>query len=151
ELATVPTPHAKPYGIIAGADGALYFCEFGTNKIGRIEPHTMQIREIPLRDPDARPRRLALAGDGTIYYTDFARGYLGHLDPTRVKMGEWPSPGGMTAQPYAIATTADGVVWYVETGVQPNMLARFDPATTKFTRWPIPAGGGVVRNMVATP
>src|SRR5262249_28523144 len=39
ELATVPTLHAQPYGIIVGPDGAPYFCEFGTHKIARIEPH----------------------------------------------------------------------------------------------------------------
>jgi virginiamycin B lyase len=150
ELATVPTPHAQPYGIIATAD-ALYFCEFGTNKLGRLEPHSMQVREIALRDPDARPRRLASASDGTIYYTDFARGFLGRLDPQTNTVSEWASPGGTTSQPYAIATTADRIVWYVETGVTPNMLVRFDPATTGFERYPIPSGGGVVRNMVATP
>jgi len=150
ELATVPTPHAQPYGIVAAGD-ALYFCEFGTNKLGRIEPHSMQVREIALRDPDARPRRLALAGDGAIYFTDFARGFLGRLDVKTNTLAEWQSPGGTSSQPYAIAATADGIVWYVETGVTPNMLVRFDPTKASFERYPIASGGGVVRNMVAKP
>ena len=40
---------------------------------------------------------------------------------------------------------------YVETGAEQNMLVRFDPKTRSFEQWPIPSGGGVVRNMVATP
>jgi hypothetical protein len=35
--------------------------------------------------------------------------------------------------------------------VQPNTLVSFDPATKHFSSTPIPSGGGVVRNMVATP
>ena len=31
------------------------------------------------------------------------------------------------------------------------MLVRFDPRTQAFARQAIPSGGGVVRNMVATP
>jgi len=100
----------------------------------------------------ARPRRLALAPDGTIYYSDYARGYLGHFDPRSGKfLEERPSPGGADSRPYGIAATSDGIVWYSESGVQPNTLVRFDPASKSFTRTPIPSGGGVVRNMVATP
>jgi virginiamycin B lyase len=45
-------------------------------------------------------------------------------------------------------TIMDGVVWYSESGVRPNTLVRFDPKTEKFQTWVIPAGGGVVRNMM---
>jgi virginiamycin B lyase len=43
------------------------------------------------------------------------------------------------------------MVWYSESGVEPNTLAVFDPKSKSFRSWPIPSGGGVVRNMVATP
>ena len=45
----------------------------------------------------------------------------------------------------------DGKVWYSESGVNPNTLVEFDPKSEKFSMRPIPSGGGVVRNMVATP
>ena len=62
------------------------------------------------------------------------------------KATEWPSPGGPQSQPYGIAVI-NGVVWYSESGVEPNTLVRFDPATEKFQTWKIPSGGGVVRNV----
>jgi virginiamycin B lyase len=93
---------------------------------------------------------LAAAGD-TIYYTDYARGYLGQLDPATDKVKEWKSPGGPGSKPYGIVATADGVIWFSESGVTPNTIVRFDPTTTAFASWPIPSSGGVVRNMVATP
>ena len=44
--------------------------------------------------------------------------------------------------------TADGAVWYVETGEDTkNVLVRFNPVTKKVLTWPIPGGGGTVRNM----
>jgi virginiamycin B lyase len=150
-LKPVPTAHAVPYGIVIGADGTPYFCEFGSNKIGRIDPATLAITEYVLPERGARPRRLAVATDGLIYYTDYARGYLGRLDPKSGKVEEWASPGGPRSRPYGIAATPDGRVWYSESGVDPNTLVRFDPATRRFAREAIPSGGGVVRNMVATP
>jgi Streptogramin lyase len=146
----VPTPRALPYGIIVGPDGAAYFCEFGGNRIGRIDPKTVEVTEFTLPE-GARPRRLANNPDRAIYYSDFARGYIGRLDPKSGKVEEWASPGGARSQPYGIASTSDGIVWYSEAGVKPNTLVAFDPKAKSFQKWEIPSGGGVVRNMVATP
>ena len=33
---------------------------------------------------------------------------------------KWMSPGGAQSNPYGIAITSDGVVWYSESGVKPN-------------------------------
>jgi virginiamycin B lyase len=46
--------------------------------------------------------------------------------------------------------TADGMVWYSESGVTPNTIIRFNPKTEEFARANIPSGGGTVRNMAAT-
>jgi integrase/recombinase XerD len=53
------------------------------------------------------------------------------------------------ALPYGI-TALNDVVWYSESGKNPNTLVRFDPKTETFHTWPIPSGGGVVRNMMPT-
>jgi len=151
-LTKVPTPHAVPYGIVILPDNSPFFCEFGTNKLARLDPKTMTIHEYTLPAEDARPRRIALASDGTVFYTDYARGYLGHFDPSSGKLlEEWQSPGGSESAPYGIVITNDGQVWYSESGVKPNTLVKFDPKSRSFSVTKIPSGGGVVRNMVATP
>ena len=151
-LIKLATPHAVPYGIVILKDGTPFFCEFGANKLASVDPGTMKIREYILPATEARPRRIAMAPDGSIYYTDFARGYLGHFDPSTGKLlKEWSSPGGSESEPYGIAITNDDEVWYSESGVKPNTLVRFDPKSESFSTKPIPSGGGVVRNMVATP
>jgi len=150
ELKATPTAHAVPYGIVVNSQGIPFFCEFHTNKLASIDPKSMSIHEYTLPEAGARPRRLALAQDGTIYFSDYAQGKLGHFDPATGKVEEWPSPGGPSSEPYGIAITADGMVWYAETGVTPNTVVRFDPKTKTFASENIPSGGGVVRNMAAT-
>jgi virginiamycin B lyase len=150
KLKEVPTPRAVPYGIVVSSQGVPYFCEFGTNKLARVDPATMEITEYTLA-AGAHPRRLAITKDDVIYYTDYARGYLGRFDTKTGKLEEWDSPGGSASKPYGIAIASDGMVWYSESGVNPNTLVRFDPGTRAFAREKIPSGGGVVRNMVATP
>jgi len=98
-----------------------------------------------------RPRRLAIAADDTVYFTDFKGGHLGTLNTTTRVVKLYPSPGGAESNPYGITITPDGMVWYSESGVKPNTIVQFDPKSQKFARANIPSGGGVVRNMAATP
>jgi len=150
KLVTSPTPRSRPYGIVMNSKGVLFLVEFGSNKVARIDPDTMEIHEYPLPHAESRPRRLTLTSDDVIWYSDYSRGYLGRLDPETGEVREWPSPGGPKSQPYGIAAI-DGIVWFSESAVSPNTLVRFDPKTEKFQTWIIPSGGGVVRNMMATP
>jgi virginiamycin B lyase len=135
--------------MVITSKGVPYFDEFGTNKLASIDPVTMEIHEYVLPNPASRPRRIAITPDDVIYYSDYSRGYLGRFDPKTGQKSEWPSPGGDKSLPYAI-TYLNGAIWYVESGVKPNALVRFDLATQKFQTWGIPSGGGVVRNMMPT-
>lgn len=153
EMKIVPAPsgvgNTYPYGIQISSQGIPWYVDFRGNRIARIDPATMAIKEITLPNPDARPRRIAITPDDVVWYTDFARGYLGRYDPKTGGIREFPSPGGRESQPYGIATIGN-VIWYSESAVRPNTLVRFDPATEKFQTWTIPSGGGVVRNMMRT-
>jgi virginiamycin B lyase len=150
ELKEVPTESALPYGIQINSKGVPIFCELGTNKMASIDPATMKITEYVLPEY-ARPRRLAIAHDDTVYFTDFKSGHLGTLNITTHVVKMYDSPGGAESNPYGITITPDGMVWYSESGVKPNTIVRFDPKTQTFARADIPSGGGVVRNMAATP
>jgi virginiamycin B lyase len=149
KLTDSPTPRSLPYGMVVDSKGTPYYCEFGAPKIAAVDPVTLKVKEWTLKDPEARPRRIAITDDDIIYYADFARGYLGRLNPKTGEMKEWLSPSGPRSQPYGI-TFLNGAIWYNESFVKPNTLVRFDPKTEKFQTWAIPAGGGVVRNMMTT-
>jgi virginiamycin B lyase len=148
KLVQLPSPHSLPYGMVVTPKG-IFIDEFGANRIGRIDPQTMQLHEYTLPSAGARPRRIAATPDNAIWYTDYTRGYLGRLDPDTGKVTEWASPGGPASQPYGIAAIGNAL-WYSESGVTPNTIVRFDVAAQTFQTWPIPSGGGVVRNVSVT-
>ena len=146
-VAPVPTPRARPYGIVLH-DGQPWIVLFGTNKLATVDPATMELREISLPREDARPRRLVVTSDGRVWYGDYSGGYLGRYDPRDGSFEEWPLPSGGGALPYGMALDDRGRIWLVETGPRPNQLVGFDPATEAFFGvTPIESGAGSVRHM----
>jgi virginiamycin B lyase len=149
KVVPVPTPKSEPYGIVVNSKGVPFFCELTGHRLASIDPETMAIHEYVLPTTGAAPRRIAVSADDMIWYTDYARGYLGRLDPATGRVDEWASPSGATdqTQPYAI-TAVGNTIWYVESGVAPNAVVRFEPISQLFQSWAIPSGGGVVRHMM---
>lgn len=147
-LAPVPTERSRPYGIVVDAENRPWFTEFGSNRIATVDPATMQVQEFKLPRADARPRRLGITSDASIWYVDYAGGYVGRLDASTGDVDEWPSLSGDGSRPYAMAVDDNDRIWYVESGVQPNLLVAFDPAEGEFiSSTPVPSGGGTVRHM----
>jgi streptogramin lyase len=58
---------------------------------------------------------------------------------------------GKSSKPYGMTSAQNVAAWYSEADVEPNAIVRFDPKTHTFAKWPISSGGGIVRNMAATP
>lgn len=150
KVSKTPSDNTYPYGMQVNSKGVPWYVDFRGNRVGSVNPVTMEIKEYTLPNPESRPRRIALTPDDAVWYGDYSRGYLGRFDPTTGQVREWPSPGGKDSKPYGIATVGN-VIWYSESGVKPNTLVRFDSKTEKFQTWVIPSGGGVIRNMMATP
>lgn len=149
-LKPVPTENARPNGILVLKQGVPVFSETGSSKIGFIAPNTLVISEYPL-PPGSRSRRLAIAKDGnTLYFTDFVGGNLGRLDLSIGAMILYPSPSGPDSNPYGLTITPDGMVWYTETGTQPNNIVRFNPQSSTFARATIPFATGAVHYITAT-
>jgi virginiamycin B lyase len=116
----------RPYGIWLDSHERPWFDEFGTSKIGTIDPKTGELKEYSLPDARARPRRIVVTADDQIWYGDYTRGYLGHLDPKSGAVEEFPMPSGAGSLPYGMTLDDRGMIWVAETGVQPNKLQAFD-------------------------
>ncbi|HEX9704334.1 MAG TPA: hypothetical protein VGA20_03740 [Gemmatimonadales bacterium] len=149
QILKVPTPRARPYGIMIDSKNQPWIVLFGTNKLATVDPGTMQLREIALPRAEIRPRRLAITAGDIIWYGDYGTGRLGRYDPATGKVDEWPMPGGTESRPYAMDADAAGRIWLVETGPQPNKLVGFDPKPAQFfSETAVPSGAGTVRHMV---
>ena len=138
-----------PHTLVFDPQGKLWFTVQQGNFVGRLDPATGRVELKRLQTPDARPYGIAVTAKGVPLFCEFGTNRIGRIDPATMAITEYQLPEG--ARPRRLAITADGAVWYSESGVRPNTLVRFDPTTHAFAREPIPSGGGVVRNMVATP
>jgi virginiamycin B lyase len=144
-------PRSSPYGIVVDGRGHVWFDLFGTNKLGTIDPATMEMREVVLPNEASRPRRIATTSDGAIWYGDYTRGFLGRVDPATGKVDEYALPSGAASLPYAMTTDDRDRIWLAETGVKPNRLVAFDPKTRAFTvNMPVEGGDApnTIRHMV---
>src|SRR5687768_14986637 len=65
----VPTGNSRPYTIVPGPDGALWFTESNGDKIGRITP-SGQITEYPVPTAASGPYGIAVGADGNIWFTE---------------------------------------------------------------------------------
>jgi virginiamycin B lyase len=149
----VRTANARPYGLVVDSTtDRPWFVEFGTNRIGTIEPNTFELKEYTLPDAGSRPRRLEFL-NGRIWAADYVRGALLELDPTNAKVRTFPLPGGAQSLPYATAHDDRGRIWVAETGQQPNRIVAVDGGTGRVVGEAliVESGGGTVRHMTFDP
>ena len=148
ELKEIPT-EPRPYGIIVAQDETVWIAYNGTNKLGAMDPESMDVQYYSVSDPDTRIRRLGTDSKGIIWFVNSSKGRIGRLDPATGKIKEWESPSGPSSHPYSLAVINDKI-WYNESAMRPDALVRFDPETESFQSWAIPSGVGIIRHVWVT-
>jgi len=148
ELTEINT-EPRPYGIQVAEDGTVWVAYNGTNKIGALNPDSMEVKYYEVPNERTRVRRLSLDSEGMVWFVNSTMGKLGRLNPENGEIKQWDSPSGPNSHPYAIAVI-DDVVWYNESGMRPDALVRFNPRNETFQSWAIPSGVGIIRNVWVT-
>ena len=148
ELKEIPT-EPRPYGIIVAQDETVWIAYNGTNKLGAMNPESMEVQYYTVSDPDTRIRRLGIDSKGIIWFVNSSKGRIGRLDPATGEIKEWESPSGPSSHPYSLAVINDKI-WYNESAMRPDALVRFDPETESFQSWAIPSGVGIIRHVWVT-
>ncbi len=130
---------AFPYGIdVNPVDGSIWYAKLYANKIGRVDPRTMEVQEFdtPLRGP----RRPRFDNDGILWIPSFDEGALMRFDPATAKFDSWKIPGvanGEYETPYALNVwRPTGEVWMAANNA--DRVLRFTPATKTFLSYPSP-------------
>jgi virginiamycin B lyase len=123
---------SRPYGIVLNSKGVPWFNLFGTDKIAKIDPATMEVTTFKLPNERARGRRIAVTSDDVIWYVDYTRGFLGRVDPNSGNVTEFQVPGGPPALPYALNSDDKDRLWFSENGPKGTRLVGFDPKTREF-------------------
>jgi virginiamycin B lyase len=137
----LPTSNAKPLSITYGADGNLWFTEYGAAKIGKVAPSGVSFLECALPAQGATtptPWGIAAANDGTLWVTD--PGSNGIWSVTTSCAATFYPLLTANAGPESIAPGPNGAMWFVETTA--NKIGEIAPGQTNPSEFPITAGAG---------
>lgn len=139
----------QPYGVdINPLDDSMWYGRLFADRIGRIDPDTLEITEY---DSVVRgPRRMRFDKEGTLWVTGYSEGQLARVDVSNgfdVKVYDMPGfAEGIRPAPYALGVhpiTQD--IWINEN--MTDRTYRFLPDEERFIVYPMPLMGTYTRDM----
>src|SRR4029434_1607369 len=101
----------QPAEITAGPDGALWFTEFASAKIGRITT-SGAVTEFQLA-LGSGPAGITTVPDGRLWFTESQANKIGRIDPVTGNISEFTIPT-VASGPSGITEGPDGRVWFTE-------------------------------------
>ncbi len=142
----------QPYGIdVNPGDGGIWYTRLFADKIGHIDPASLEITEYD--SPVKGPRRMRFDKQGILWVTGYSQGMLARIDvadefSSRVYAMPEFAPDFRPA-PYALGVhpqTQD--IWINEN--MTDRIYRFIPLEERFVAYPIPLRGTYTRDMTFT-
>jgi virginiamycin B lyase len=132
-------PGSYPHDVAAAADGTVWYADQYKGLLGRFDPKTGKVEQIPLGRGSA-PHGVIVGGDGGVWLTDDGQNAMVRVDPTTRAVRSFPLPKGFAnANLNTPVSDRNGVVWF--TG-QSGVYGRVDPASGKIEAWHAPKGFG---------
>ncbi len=129
------TPNSGPHGLVADADGNIWFTANFAGYIGKLDPKTGVIIEYRLPDAAHDPHTPVFDQMGRLWFTVQGADMVGRLVPKTGEIKLVPVPTA-NALPYGIAVNSEGVPYFAEFGS--NKLASIDPKTMEIHEYPLP-------------
>jgi len=126
-----------PHTMIWGKDGTAWFTAQQSQRVGRFDRNTGEIKIWTPSQPRSNPYGIVLNSKGQPYFDLFATNRIGTIDPQTLEYKEFVLPAERT-RPRRIAITSDDVVWYGDYGR--GFIGKLDPATGKTEEWAMPDG-----------
>ena len=145
QVTEIPTASA-PWGITAGPDGALWFTENGTNKIGRITTAGAITNDFPITTSNSGPRFITAGPDGNLWFTEINGNKIGRITTAGV-VTEFTAPT-TSSEPFFIAVGPDGNLWFTE--YQGNKIGAITTAGL-IADFPIPTANSGPSGIAAGP
>jgi virginiamycin B lyase len=138
---------AFPHDVAPAADGSVWYTDQHQGRLGKLDPKTGKVDEVPLGAGSA-PHGVVVAPDGGAWVTDGGQNAIVRVDPGTRQVRVFPLPKDFPAANLNTpAIDAHGVVWF--TG-QSGVYGKVDPVSGKVEAWHAPKGVGPY-GMTATP
>ena len=140
-----------PYGIdVNPVDGSIWYAKLNANKIGRVDPKTLQVTEFDT--PFKGPRRLRFDAQGNLWIPAFDDSGVMKFDTRTQRFETFKLPllaHNEYEVPYALNVhPKTGDVWI--TSNMSDRIFRFIPATKQFMTYPLPTRVTWLRDMAFT-
>jgi streptogramin lyase len=141
-------PDSRPgtiYGIDSDSRNNIYFTDFATDYIGRIDAETKKLTWYQTPTPQSRPRRIETDSQDRLYFGEYQGNRIGMLDAKTGKIKEWllsiPWSG-----PYYVTWDKSGLLY--TGGMTTDRLSRIDPKTGEDIEYLMPRETNVRRVFV---
>ena len=140
-------PRSAPHDVAPAPDGMVWYTAQRTGHLGRLDPRTSKVEEIPLGRGSA-PHGVIIGPDGAAWVTDSGQNAIVRVDPATKAVRVFQLPQGT---PYTNMNTAafdgNGVLWW--TG-QSGYFGSVNPKTGEARVMEAPRGRGPY-GITATP
>ena len=109
-LHKIPSPRSEPYICMRGPDGALWFCESGASKIGRLDVDSKTFAEFDIPSANAMPIGITPGADGNMWFCAKKANAIGRITMRGdIVLFAVPTPN---AGPDGTLLGPDGNVWF---------------------------------------
>lgn len=137
----IPTAKCGLVAVIEGYDGAIWFTEYQSEKIGRMTPNGVITNEYAT--PKMNPVNMVKGPDGALWFTDQRKhGKIGRITMHGV-VTAFPVPGF----PAELAVGSDGALWFTDLS---NYIGRITTSGS-VREYPIPSHKSVPLGIVEGP
>jgi virginiamycin B lyase len=123
------------YGIDSDSHNNLYFSEFQTNYIGRIDAKTGEVKFYQTPTLKSLPRRMQMDPEDRLWFGEYRGNRIGMLDTKTEKFTEWPVPTPWSG-PYYVTWDKNGELW--TGGMTTDRVVRLDPKTSQAVEYLMP-------------
>ena len=136
------TAERSVYGIKADSQNNLYFMDFSSEYIGRIDSKTGRIAFHKTPTPNSNPRRGYMDPQDRLWFTEYRANKLAMFDTKTEKFTEWDMPTAWS-YPYDVIPDRNGELWTA--GMANDRVVRLDPKTGQATEYQLPKNTNVRR------
>ena len=123
------------YGIDSDSHNNLYFTDFATDYIGRIDAKTGKVAWFQTPTPNSRPRRIRTDAQDRAYFGEYQGNKIGMLDPETGKITEWALPTPWSG-PYYVTWDKTGNLY--TGGMTTDRLEKVNPKTGEVIEYLMP-------------
>ena len=139
------------YGIKADSKNNLYFMDFGSEYIGRIDARSGQFSFFKTPTANSNPRRGYMDPQDRLWFTEYRVDKLAMFDTRTERFTEWQAPA--YSWPYDVIPDSNGELWTA--GMSDDRVTRLDPKSGQTIQYQLPSRTNVRRvwidNSTATP